>query len=213
MTTRCALLLPALLCGVLATGCALTSKATPLELRFFTPASVGREFRAGIGQSSSDLALRLGRIESGAHIEQRIAFRKSETELGYHQALRWTEPPVFYLRDQLATALFDERGVSRIVTGIGPTLDLELNEFEELLFGEHRVRVALRFVLRDDQRAILDQVVVVERALNPRAASTLEEGVAHAMAIALSEATSTVANRVVEKLEAEGSAVHIKCDR
>lgn len=200
----------AILVGALVSGCALTSKATPLQLRFFSPTTAEHDARTKTPQSGN-LALRLGKMESGAHIEQRIAFRKSETELSYHQALRWTEPPAFYLRNQLASAIFDERGVSRIVTGIGPTLDLELNEFEELQFGARRVRVGLRFVLRDEQRAMLDQVVIVERALSLDATSTPEESMARAMATALADATSTVANRVVEKLSAAPSLPQPGC--
>jgi ABC-type uncharacterized transport system auxiliary subunit len=190
-------------------GCALTSKSAPLELRFFTPTEVHRSLRSDVARPTGDLALRLGRIESGAHLEQRIAFRKSETELGYYQALRWTEPPAFYVRNELAFALFNERGVSRIVTGRGPTLDLELNEFEELLFGERRVRVGLRFVLRDEQRALVDEVVVVEEALGSSGTSTVEEALAQAMAVALSRATATVADRVVAKLGATASTTPI----
>jgi ABC-type uncharacterized transport system auxiliary subunit len=205
MTKYC-LYFPVLLACVLPAGCALTSKATPLQLRFFTPTTVAHDLQSALTPTPG-LALRLGRIEAGAHVEQRIAFRTSETELGYYESLRWTESPAFYLRNQLATALYDERGVARIIAGIGPTLDLELNEFEELQFGERRARVGLRFVLRDERRALLDQLVVVDRPVQSVSGKTPEESFAHAMAMALAEATSTVANRVVEKLQAtEGAA-------
>lgn len=182
-------------------GCALTSKSSPLPLRFFSPTSAEHGAPASVAPRS-ELGLRLGRIEAGAHIEEQIAFRKSPTELSYYQGLRWTESPESYVRARLASALFDERGLGRVISGVGPTLDVELNEFEELQFGERRARVSLRFVLRDERRAIIEQLVVEEQALRAVNGTISEEGLPEAMARALDAAITTVANRVVEQLRA-----------
>jgi cholesterol transport system auxiliary component len=194
-----ALLVYSLLVYSLTSGCALTSKASPLPLRFFSPTS---EERATTSSSvaPSTLGLRLGRVESAAHIEQRIAFRKSSTELGYYQGLRWTESPEYYVRDRLATALFNERAVTRIISGTGPTLDVELSAFEELQFGRRRARIALRFVLRDERNALFEQLIVEEQPLLQVTGGPPEDALPEAMAAVLSLAVSKVADRVVAHL-------------
>src|SRR5689334_18964534 len=81
-------------------GCALTSKAEVLELRYFSPEHVKPHLTGadvspapGPGAPNAALELRLGRVSSGPNLRDRIAFRDSAYELGYYENWRWTERP------------------------------------------------------------------------------------------------------------------------
>lgn len=197
---RAALTLGSSLLGAMTLSCALTSKADPLSPRFFTPTSA-----SGAGgparEPSSVRELRLGRVDSAAHLEERIAYRVSDTELGYYEDRRWTEPPEQYLRRALEGELFEKRRLRRMVSGSAPTLDVELVSFEELRHGTPRARLGLRFSLRDEQGALLERALVVERPLGETQGDGGSE-LAAAMARALDQAVSDVADQIIQKLEA-----------
>lgn len=185
-------------------GCALASKAEPLSPRYFSPAREGGEGRAGAGQPH--LEVRLGQIESAPHLEERIAYRVSESELGYYEDRRWTEPPDGYLRRQLLHELFEVRGVRRVISGQGATLDVELVSFEEVREGRPRARLGLRFSLRDDRRSLLERALVVEEPLASVASDDSGRALAESMATALTRAVNDLADQVIRQLEASGAA-------
>ncbi len=196
-------------------GCALLSKAEPMSPRYFSPAL---ELRPSSSPSAAaGLDLRLGQIESATHLEERIAYRVSDTELGYYEDRRWTEPPEQFVRRALESELFETRGVNRVVSGACPTLDIELSSFEELRERPPRVRLALSFSLRDDRRALLERTLVVEK---PIAAGTSAKAdtksdddepdtagaLAVAMSSALGQAVAEVADQVIAALRENVSA-------
>src|SRR4029077_4048150 len=117
------------------TGCALLSKAAPLQPRYFSledgplASNRGAALRS---PTSGAMQLRLGRVSAGPHLRERIVYRDSDHELGYYEDRRWTERPETYLRRALARALFEERGLLRVVSGGAPTLEVELVAFEEI---------------------------------------------------------------------------------
>lgn len=185
-------------------ACALASKAEPLSPRYFSPAPAAGE--GGAGAAQPHLEVRLGQIESAAHLEERIAYRVSDTELGYYEDRRWTEPPDGYVRRQLLHELFEVRGVRRIISGAGTTLDVELVSFEEVRAGKPRARLGLRFSLRDDRRSLLEQALLVEEPLGDVAADDAGRALAEAMAVALTRAVNDVAEQVVRQLEAQASS-------
>ena len=119
----------AIACCALPMGCALTSKADVVSPRYFSP-----EPAAGTRspKATDKLELRLGQVSSASHLDERIAYRVGGAEMGFYDDRRWTENPEAYLRRALERDLFEERGLSRIVTGGTPILDIELTAFEEL---------------------------------------------------------------------------------
>ncbi len=186
--------------GALLSGCAIFSKAEQMSPRYFSPATDLVRGGAKPGESSG-LELRLGQIDSAAHLEERIAYRLSDTELGYYQDRRWTEPPEQYLRRALGHELFERRGLARVVAGAAPTLDVELVSFEQLRHGSPRARVALRFSLRDERRSLLERAIVVEEALGSGVAKEEAEQLAQALSSALTRAVTELADLTVQQLE------------
>jgi len=182
----------------LMTGCALLSKAEPLSPRYFSPEPSVEP--AGDRAPPVRADLRLGNVDAAAYLDERIAYRPSETELGYFEDQRWTEPPAAYLRRALTQELFERRGLSRIVGGAAPTLDAELVSFEELREGARRARVSLRFTLRDERRALLEHTLVVERPIAP-GDDAAARGLTLALSKALEDAVAQVADQVVGELQ------------
>jgi cholesterol transport system auxiliary component len=182
-------------------GCALTSKGEPLSPRYFSP-DLGQRADDARTPAAARLELRLGQISAASHIEERIAYRLSEAELGYYDDRRWTEPPEEYLRRALGRVLFEERGLRRIVSGEAPTLDVELVDFEELRYGENRARVTLRFTLNDTKSALIERAVSVERPVASGDAKQAPLRVAVAISNALSQAVSQLADEVGRELQA-----------
>jgi cholesterol transport system auxiliary component len=197
------------LLGILASfqaSCALTSKGTALSPRYFSPelGAPPATFPAPAGES---LALRLGTVEAASHLEERMAYRIHASELGYEEERRWTERPEEYLRRALEEELFERRHLRRIVSGAGPTLDVELFAFEELRGPTPRVRLALRFTLHDARQSSLERSLTVERPLAPPSRDTLHaQLVASALGAALMSAVAEVADEVSQKLVAPPDA-------
>jgi uncharacterized lipoprotein YmbA len=185
-------------------GCALTSKSEALSPRYFSP-DVGQSSPGVRAQARSRLELRLGQIGAASHLEERIAYRLSEAELGYYDDRRWTEPPEEYLRRALGRELFDGRGLRRIVSGDAPTLDVELVNFDELRYGPSRARVALRFSLHDERSVLVEQVVTIEQPIAGGDAKEAPVRVAVAMSNALSQAVAKIADAIVAELESEAA--------
>jgi cholesterol transport system auxiliary component len=187
--------------GAMTLSCALANKADPMSPRFFTPTGV-LEPEAPVRELSSVHELRLGQVDSAAHLEERIAYRVSDTELGYYEDRRWTEPPEQYLRRALSDELFEKRGLRRVVSGSAPTLDVELVSFEELRHGQPRARLGLRFSLRDDRRSLLERALVVERPLGEAKSGDGGPELAVAMARVLDQAVADLADQIIRQLEA-----------
>jgi ABC-type uncharacterized transport system auxiliary subunit len=193
-----------------ACGCALMSKGEALSPRYFSPhleSSV-----AAPAREAQPLALRLGRIEPAAHVEERIAYRVSDTELAYYDDRRWTEPPEEFVRRALEEELFERRGFQRVISGAAPTLDVEVLSFEERREGHPSARLTLAVTLRDDRRALLDRTISVDVAIARGAGSgkgddaDVGPALAEAMAGALASATRQVADQVSSQLhDAAGS--------
>lgn len=140
----------------LAAGCALTSKAEPRELRYFTI-----EATAAAPSGPVCGPLRLGRITAGTYLERAIEHRISPVELVPYDTLRWSEPPATYVRRAISRAVFAQ-GVEQAVGGAAPVLDVEVVAFEESARGGGRVE--LRYELRDERRVLASGVVGAERA-------------------------------------------------
>jgi len=180
-------------------GCALTSKASPLMPRYFSPEL--RQEGQSRPSANGGLELRLGRIEASAHLEQRLAYRSHESELGYYEDWRWTQPPEAYLARALAQQLFEQGALVHVVSGAAPTLDVELSSFEEVRSGGPHARVELRLILRDERRTLLERTLRIERAIATGATEDAPLRLTRALSAALEEAVAKLAELVTPELE------------
>jgi len=195
-------------------GCALTSKSDPLTPRYFSPdESRSRAPVAAVASTSERDAetqtteLRLGRITAASYLGERIVFRDSNYELGYYEERRWTERPEAYLRRAVARALFEDRGLRRVVSGVGPALDIELSELAELR-SPPVVRVRATYVLYDERLVRRQATITIERPIpDATTPSKSAETSARAMADALGDAVNQIADRVTADLRRPGKPV------
>jgi cholesterol transport system auxiliary component len=137
-----------LLAGLLASGCALLSRGTPLKPHYYDPAPPQSIVAARAAPPTC--VLKLGDIDADDGLGQDIAFRRSPYEVGFYQTRRWSESPDNYLRRALVRGLFDDQRCRRILSGDGPTLDARLTAFEERRGEPQQARVAVHVVLHDE---------------------------------------------------------------
>ncbi|WP_437662023.1 ABC-type transport auxiliary lipoprotein family protein [Sorangium sp. So ce1182] len=183
-----------------APGCALTSKAEPLSVRYFTPKWEVAP-RAPDRASADGPRLRLGRISSSSHLRQQIVYRSSDVEVAMYDDRRWTEKPEEYVRRALARALFEERPLVQAVSGGGPALDIELLAFDEVHRKDGRAaRITLHYAVQDDRTVLDAQSMTVD--VEVRGDTDDPENVAAAMGAALHEIAERLASRVASRLTA-----------
>jgi len=193
-------LLASLLAGSMGlVGCALTSKADALSPRYFSPEPQSTLHAA---KAANAFELRLGAVTSAAHLDDRIAYRVGRSEMGFYDEQRWTENPEAYLRRALERDLFEERGLSRIVAGSAPILDVELTAFEELRGKPARVRVSLSFMLRDDRRSFAERTFDLERPVAQQDGADPAQALAETLTATLGDAVRQLGDEVVTKLTA-----------
>jgi cholesterol transport system auxiliary component len=180
------------------TGCgALMDKAEPLGVRYFTPSL---EPSTGDEMGGAQLSLRLGRIEASEHLRERIAFRLSEHEVGYHEGLRWTEQPESYFRRALGRQLFENGRFEHVVAGVAPTLEAELVAFEDLR-ERNAVRVEARVLVHDGRRVFLERSQRVEEPRDGDEPAV----VAAALSRALQKCVAQITRDVAEALTSQSS--------
>ncbi len=174
---------------LLLAGCALTSRAQPLELRYFAPPS---HVETAEHATAAGEQLRLGRVVAGDLLRMRIVHRDSSVEVAPYETLRWTDEPETYVRRALARSLFDAERLDQSVDSRAPTLDVDVVAFEEVRRGTRRLgRVELRYQVRDDHRVLARGSVAIERDAGPGI-----ESVVAAIGQALDAAAAEVAGRV-----------------
>lgn len=178
-----------LLLVLAANGCgALLDKAEPLNVRYFAPALAAPLASSG---ASTALALRLGRIEASDHLRERMAFRASEHEIGYHEGLRWSEQPAAYFRRALGRELFESGRFEHVVAGVAPTLEAELVAFEELR-EPAAVRVEARILVHDGRRVVLERTVRVEQSRPSDDPALIAEALSRALHRCVAQISSEV---------------------
>jgi len=182
-----------------ANGCALTSKAEVVTPRYFSP-EPARPVRSP--KAPDGLELRLGQVSAASHLDERIAYRVGGTEMGFYEARRWSDNPEAYLRRALERDLFEERGLTRIVAGDTPILDVELTAFEELRGQPNKARVALTFSVRDERRSVVERSLDLQRSLVERAGADAAQRLAETLTSTLDEAVREVGDEVVQNLRA-----------
>jgi ABC-type uncharacterized transport system auxiliary subunit len=184
-------------------GCALSSKATPLELRYFSAESpaAARDRAQPRAPAAGAPRLRLGPVVAADYLRFRIVHRDSPQSVDPYEALRWTEAPREYVRRALTRALFDTGALAQVLGGAAPVLDVQVIAFEEVVRpGGHAGRVQLSYLLHDDQVVIARGTVTAER---PARRSDMD-GVVLAIGAAMDAASAELAGRIVPRLGAPG---------
>lgn len=177
-------------------GCALTSKATPLDIRYFSPERIDAQPAARQAQPPVG-RLRLGHLSSGANLRHPIVHRESAVELDTYETLRWTENPEDYVRRSLSRSLFGDGLLEEVVGGAAATLDVEVILFEEARReGRHIGRIQLGYQLHDERSVLASGVVTVERDASGEGI----EPVIAAIGSAMDAATTELARNVVMQL-------------
>jgi uncharacterized lipoprotein YmbA len=155
--------LTAICAATLLGGCALLGKGKPLELRYFELSAESARTPAHTGNAPSQQPatsaqrLRLGTISAARHLDRRFVERTSAQEFRYHDEWRWTDQPEVFLRRALSRELFERAGVTRVLSGVAPTLEVELTALEERSKGERTRAVAAALAVLHDDRAQLWQ--------------------------------------------------------
>jgi len=183
--------------GLLSSSCALTSKADALAPRYFNPQSTTVSRSAPAPQP---FELRLGQVSSAQHLDERISYRLISAEVGFYEDRRWTELPEAYLRRALERELFEQRKLTRVITGSAPVLDVELTAFEELRQAPSRVRVCVTFSLRDERRSLLERSLELEQPLDRQPGADDAQRVAQALSTTLARAVQVMGDEVVQRL-------------
>jgi cholesterol transport system auxiliary component len=191
-----------LLVVVFGSGCALTSKADVIDIRYFTPDAPVIEHQAtGEGRGAE---LRLDRVAAGDGLNQRIAYSDGTHEVGYYDDRRWTERPERYVRQSIGRALYERHGLRHVVAGDAPTLDVDVIAFEEIKTKtKHAVRIDLHVQLSDERTVLFEARRSVERPVRDEASF---EAVPAAMAAALNDVSEEVATAVVAALQQRGGS-------
>jgi hypothetical protein len=188
--------------GLLGPGCALLSKSDSVYVRYFTPERGDRGeavLPATQNVAATNLYLRLGRVNALSYLKDRIAFRDAD-EIGFHDLWQWTEKPESYLRRGMERALFQQHALHQIISGQGPTLELELDAFDELLSPRHVARVQVTWLLHDDRAVLIQNTVTVDHAIAARADTKDPEPLVSAMSDALGEVISDIVAGVTPEL-------------
>ncbi len=179
-------------------GCALLQKAEPIRPTYLTPYEVGDalpERAAG----DATLAVRLRRVRAAGHLGQRIVVRRDGHDVAFLEASRWTDPPSEIVEQRIGRALFEQSGLTRIVRGGGPTLEVELRGFELVAGDPPLARVALTALLHDEGRALFEQTLTFEQ---PVPEARLPEGDDPALGPAFAEAMGEALDRAIVALSA-----------
>jgi cholesterol transport system auxiliary component len=198
-------------------SCALLGKSDVLTPRYFSPdvSTAPRPARpAALRSDQVPAALRLGRVTAAAYLNERIAFRSSNYELSFYEERRWSEKPEAYLRRALSSALFEEHGLRRIVSGPGPTLEVELTEFAELRSARPQARVRATYILYDQRLVRREATVTVELPIASSAGpNDAPERAVRAMTDALSAAVTQIVDKVIVDLESTQPAPSVQSER
>ena len=77
--------------ALLASAC--LSVSPPASPRYFTPTGSGAVARVATEGPALRLLLRLRHVRAAGHLKERIVWRHSDVEFGFHELRRWTQPP------------------------------------------------------------------------------------------------------------------------
>jgi cholesterol transport system auxiliary component len=198
----CGLVSSLILLAIAVSGCAFAAKGEALTPRYFSPPlefAPDRDAAAVDRIAPPPLELRVGRIEAAAYLEERMAYRVSESELAYYDDRRWTELPERFVRRALDRELFETRTFVRVVSGDAATLDVDVLSFEELRGSAPSARLSLAITLRDDRHALLDRTITMVAPVQLGA----QRDPAAALATSMGDLLVRAAKEIAEGVSAE----------
>jgi cholesterol transport system auxiliary component len=185
----------------LLSACALLSKSEPMVPRYFTP-EINESSATPVTAGSEARGLRLGAVDSGSQLRERMMYRSAAQELGYYADRRWTERPEAYLRRGLVRVLFEERGFRRVDSGGAPTLDVELVAFEVGRAAQPSVRVQVVIALDDARSGKLSRTITADQPVRASASADDAAADVEALGRALQSCLTQIAELVAARLQA-----------
>ncbi|HKE00434.1 MAG TPA: ABC-type transport auxiliary lipoprotein family protein [Planctomycetota bacterium] len=172
------------LAASLAATAACLSKSPVEPVRYFTPelpAAVPASEKTAPTQRATALWIR--RVVASSHLDERMARRTSEVEIGFDDLRRWTEDPAVYVERALARELFDERGLVRSDAGRVPRLDVDVRAFEERTTPNRTASIAIAVSLLDAHGvALLDRTFSEQTSLSGDSPDALARAMGHSLA-------------------------------
>jgi len=201
-----ALLVAAVVAASTSGSCALLSKSAPIAPRYFSPERPGDVAKRARKPLRPSAELRLGRVDGASHLETRLVYRDTKSEIGYYRLRRWTEAPERYLKRRLARVLFEERGLQQVVSGGGPTLEVRLTAFEEIRLPRRIARVQVIARLHDERIVRWEETITVDRPVVAMKKGDTADAAVEAIGRALRATVDRIADRVVRELAAEPAA-------
>jgi ABC-type uncharacterized transport system auxiliary subunit len=173
------------------TSCALTRNTPPVTVHYYDPPLTQTRTAS---EEPPKARVRLGRIETSAHLRYSIAYRLSKVQLEVYDFDRWTDTPDAYVDRSLEHALFAARPIEEATGGDVFVLDVDVLAFEEQRGPPASGLVQLRYRLRDDNTVIASETITVVR----KARSPELSDVVAAIGTALDEATGRIADQVLD---------------
>jgi cholesterol transport system auxiliary component len=174
-------------------GCSFFGKQTPLHPRYYDPEPAA----SSSGGAATGKGLRIGHVTGASHLREKIAYHEGERELGFYEQRRWTERPETYLRRTLGRELFERRGLTQLVSGSAPTLEVELTDFSEHK-SPHQARARARVLLVDVRAVRFEQTFEVGVPIE----GAEFDGVPAAFSKALTLLVEQIGQRVSDELPA-----------
>ena len=182
-----------LLAALLAQGCALLSRGTPLKPHYYEPPPPQH---AAAAEPLPTCALQLGDVIAEDGLGRSIAFRRSPYEIGFYETRRWSESPENYLRRALERGLFEDARCRRVLADDGPTLDARLLTFEERRGQPPSARVAVHVIVHDGSRVLAEATFHAERSFEASDGDAAFDAFVAAVAHALDEVVAEVVGLV-----------------
>ncbi|MBL4848142.1 MAG: membrane integrity-associated transporter subunit PqiC [Planctomycetes bacterium] len=171
-------------------GCALTSKADPIEITYVRPDHVP------LGAAGARRPLRIDAVSSGEALGRTLLTVEGGL-VRPSESLQWTEIPAIYVKRALGRTLFEAEpgqlpGFRRDLGRESPRLKVELLRFEwaKRPKAGGPVRVECRFTLWKGDRALLERTILTEaNAADP---SQLGRAFAEALAALARQARAAI---------------------
>jgi ABC-type uncharacterized transport system auxiliary subunit len=176
-------------------GGALTAKAPPLDIHYFTldhttPRAEHPPIKAWI---------RVAPIRTSSSLRSRIAKRIGTNELEFYEDQRWADAPDVYVRFALERSLVGH-GIGQTEDRDALQLEVEIIAFEETASPQGG-RVSLRYRLFDRHTAIVDRIVTIQKPSQVPMSSVVT-----AIGSALDAAVAEITAQVVDAIAAQPPA-------
>lgn len=192
------------------TGCALLSKADAVETRFYTI----EPFAGDVKQAAKACGgMRIGRVDAGAALRERMMWRARDGEVGFYEDRRWTERPDVYVHRALSHALFEEAGLRQIVTGDAPVLDIDIVAFEEEIGPPRVARLRVTASLRDDRAVGWQETLTFEKPLVASAKGDVDaDAIVRGLSDDLRDGARAIAARAAREMRRMDPAAASDCE-